>query len=129
MGIGGGFCKIESLFALLASVGLTVLAPSPVAWDVCGNPGITDILLAEDDGVAVPLPLSRAGDLVANEADLLWSGVPTVELDCPCLEGGCKDLVFAALDAVRPRAPSVYVFPPPMLIRVEAAASERPWRD
>ena len=28
-----------------------------------------------------------------------------------------------------PRAPSLYVFPPPILIRVEAAASERPWRD
>jgi len=30
-GIGGGFCRTESLFALLASVGLTVLAPRPVA--------------------------------------------------------------------------------------------------
>ena len=38
-------------------------------------------------------------------------------------------MVFAALDAVSPRAPSEYVFPPPMLLRVEAAVSERPWRD
>jgi hypothetical protein len=44
---------IDNRFARLASVGLTVLAPSPVA---CEEPGIIDILFAEDDGVAVPLP-------------------------------------------------------------------------
>jgi len=32
---------------------------------------MSDALFAEDDGVVVPLPLDRAGDLVANEADLL----------------------------------------------------------
>jgi len=30
-GIGGAFCKTDIRFALLASVGLTVLAPRPVA--------------------------------------------------------------------------------------------------
>ena len=69
-GIGGAFCRIDIRFALRASVGLTVLAPSPVACDE-GIPGITDIRFAEDDGVFVPLPLFRPGDLPAKENDLL----------------------------------------------------------
>ncbi len=70
---------------------------------------MTDILFADEDGVVVPLPFSRPGDLPAKEDDLEWSGVPTFtdKCDWPCLEGGCRDLVFAALDAVSPRAPSV----------------------
>ena len=70
-GIGGTPCKIDIRFALRASVGLTVLAPSPVACDDVGIPGITDIRLAEDDGVFVPRPLLRPGDLPAKDDDLL----------------------------------------------------------
>jgi hypothetical protein len=89
-GIGGAW-KVDIRFARLASVGLTVLAPSPVAWDAAvGIPGMTDIRLAEDDGVDVPRPLGLPGDLVANEADLVWSGVIVgVERRAgPCLAGG-----------------------------------------
>ena len=46
----GGACGImESRFSRRASVGLIVLAPSPVAW--CGIAEI--LLLAEEDGVPV----------------------------------------------------------------------------
>lgn len=63
---------MDNRFARLASVGLTVLAPRPVAWEVdVGMPGITDILLADDEGVVVPLPFARAGDLIAKDDDLL----------------------------------------------------------
>lgn len=48
-GIGGACGIIDNRFSLRASVGLIVLAPSPVAW--CG---ITDILLlVEEEGVPV----------------------------------------------------------------------------
>ena len=63
----------------------------------------------EDDGVFVPLSFCRPGDLPANDDDLLCSGV--LELGakciCPCLDRGCRDFVFAALEAVSPRAPSI----------------------
>jgi hypothetical protein len=51
---------------------------------------MTDIRLPEDDGVFVPRPLFRPGDLPAKDDDLLWSGVPAVtdKCVCPCLEGG-----------------------------------------
>lgn len=76
-GMGGGFCKIDKRFALRASVGLTVLAPSPVACeDPIGIPGITDIRFVEEDGVVVPRPFGFPGDRPAKEADRLWSGVP-----------------------------------------------------
>jgi hypothetical protein len=87
-GIGGAFCRTDNRFALLASVGLTVLAPRPVACDDCGIPGITDIRFAEDEGVFVPLPFARPGDLPAKEDDLVCSGVLTFKCICPCLEGG-----------------------------------------
>lgn len=121
-GMGGGPCSIDSLFALFASVGLTVLAPSPVACEEPGNPGITDILFADEEGVVVPLPFALPGDLPAKEADLLCSGVlvETVKCVCPFLEGGCKDFVFAARDAVNPLAPSAYVGAPATFTRVDA---------
>lgn len=104
LGMGGAGCITDSLFARLASVGLIVLAPSPVACGVPDEPGITDIRF-DEEGVFVRFP----GDLLANEADLVWSGVPalTARCVCPCRDGGCKDFAFAALDAVSPRAPSV----------------------
>jgi hypothetical protein len=89
-GIGGAFCnegapcKTDNRFALLASVGLTVLAPSPVACEPWPIPCITDIRFAEEDGVFMPWP----GDLLANEEDLLCSGVPTPKFACPCIAGG-----------------------------------------
>jgi hypothetical protein len=76
---GGAVCKTDNRFALLASVGLTVLAPSPVAWAPCSIPGITDTRFAEEDGVLVPWPLTRTGALPANDSDLLCSGVLTVK--------------------------------------------------
>ena len=104
LGMGGAGCMIDNLFARRASVGLIVLAPSPVAMGV-PDPGITDIRF-EDDGVVVRL----LGDFVAKEADLVCSGVLEFTVrSCPCRVGGCKDFVFAALEAVKPRAPSVYV--------------------
>jgi hypothetical protein len=69
LGMGGGFCKTDSRFALRASVGLTVLAPRPVACDAEGIPGITDIRF--EDGVVVPPRGDLPGDLAANEDDLL----------------------------------------------------------
>lgn len=104
--MGGAFCRTENLFARLASVGLTVLAPKPVACEDCGMPGITDNRFTEE-GVFVPRPLLLPGDLPANDEDLLCSGVLTAKCVCPCLDGGWRDLVLAALDAVKPRAPSV----------------------
>jgi len=56
--------------ALRASVGLTVLAPSPLTWD----PGTIDILFeAADDGVfaIVATAFVLAGDLAARDEDLL----------------------------------------------------------
>ena len=81
-GIGGTPCKIDIRFALRASVGLTVRAPSPVACDEVGIPGITDIRFPDDDGVFVPLPLFRPGDLPVKDDDLLWSGVPAATDKC-----------------------------------------------
>jgi hypothetical protein len=68
---------VDIRFARRASVGLMVRAPSPDACDVEGIPGIVDILLDDDEGVSVPLPLGRPGDLPANEEDLECSGVDT----------------------------------------------------
>jgi hypothetical protein len=111
-GIGGAFWRTDNRFARRASVGLTVLAPSPLACEFEGGiPGITDIRFAEDDGVVVPRPFGLPGDLPANDEDLLCSGVLVfatgVKCVCPCLEGGWSDFVFAARDAVNPRGPSV----------------------
>ena len=61
-GNGGTPCKVESLFILLASVGLTVLAPNPDAWLAAGSPVIVDILLPAEVGVCVLRPFGRAGD-------------------------------------------------------------------
>lgn len=47
-------CIVDSLFIRLASVGLIVLAPSPVACVWFGSPGMTDIRLDE----AEPLPFA-----------------------------------------------------------------------
>jgi hypothetical protein len=100
-GIGGGACKTDNLFALLASVGLMVRAPRPVMCDG-PEPGITDIRLV-DEGVTVRL----LGDFVAKEADLACSVVFVLTVRCiwPCLEGGCNDFAFAAREEVR-RPPS-----------------------
>lgn len=128
LGMGGAPCIMDIRFILLASVGLTVLAPSPVAWDAEGGiPGITDKRLADDDGVEVPRPVGRPGDRTANDADRVCSGVMVgVERSaCPCLEGGCIDFALAAL-AVARRAPSVAAFPVgPRLALPEKPASER----
>jgi hypothetical protein len=94
-------------------------------------PGIIDILFEVEDGVVVPLPFDFPGDFPANDEDRPCSGVPTfpaAKCVWPCLDGGCKDFVFAARDAVNPLAPSVYVGCTPMFARVEApAASANPW--
>lgn len=105
-------CIIDIRFMRLASVGLTVLAPRPVAWeDESGIPGMIDMRFAED-GVAVPLPFARPGDLPAYEEDLLCSGViEGVERYVGrCVAGGCSDFVLAAR-AVAKRAPSVAALP------------------
>ena len=56
---------VDILFIRCASVGLTVLAPSPDAWrpDGCW-PGIIDIRLEPDPGVLDPglLPLGELGN-------------------------------------------------------------------
>jgi hypothetical protein len=58
-GMGGALGIMDILFILRASVGLTVLAPRPVAW----LPGIIDNRLAEDGVLVPPVPLfgDRAG--------------------------------------------------------------------
>ena len=61
---------MDNRFSLLASVGLTVLAPNPDARELDeGKPGMCDIRLAEDDGVDI-CPFCRPGDLPVNEDDL-----------------------------------------------------------
>lgn len=58
---------VDILFIRCASVGLTVLAPSPDAWRPCGCwPGIIDIRLDPDPGVLDPglLPLGELGNPV-----------------------------------------------------------------
>ena len=94
-----------------------------------GIPGMTDIRLADDEGVDVPRPLGLPGDL-ANEDVLTCSGV-IVEVEIcigPCLAGGCRDLAFAAR-AVARRAPSVAVLPdPPILVRPDPT-SDKVWVD
>ena len=67
---------------------------------------MTDIRLADDEGVELPLPVGRPGDLTAIVEDLLCSGVIMVVERYPCFDIGCKDLVFAAR-ALANRAPSV----------------------
>lgn len=113
--------------ALLASVGLIVLAPSPVAWL---PPGMTDIRLFDDPEPGA-LPLARLGDLPAKDSDLLWSGVIdcTVRFAWVCRAGGWRDLAFAAREVVRPRAELSLKFPPePVLIRADISGiCARPW--
>jgi hypothetical protein len=113
-GTGMAFRYVDIRFARRASVGLTVLAPNPVAWEAAGGmPGMTDIRLVADDGVVVPRP-PCPGDLVAKDADRLCSGV-IIGVDrwiCGCLAGGCIDFAFAAR-AVARRAPSAAVFVEP----------------
>ncbi len=113
-------------------MGLTVLAPRPVAWEAeVGIPGITDIRLADDEGVDVPRPVGRPGDLPANDDDLLCSGVMVGVESCagPCLVGGWSDLAFAAR-AVARRAPSAAGFPTPtMLLRPNPPVSDTFWVD
>lgn len=95
---------VDNRFIRLASVGLTVLAPSPDACETDdGKPGICDIRLAADDGVDVLRPFAFPGDFPANDDDLLWSGVPRGVDNNPwlCLEGGCRDFVFDARGVVR----------------------------
>lgn len=80
LGIGGATCITDNLLARLASVGLIVLAPSPVACEG-PEPGITDILFA-DEGVVVPLPLIFPGDRPVKEADRECSGVLVLTDKC-----------------------------------------------
>jgi hypothetical protein len=67
---------VERRFNLLVSVGLTVLAPRPVAWDAeGGRPGIIDMRFPDDVGVVADRLFVRPGDLPANDEDRLCSGV------------------------------------------------------
>ena len=80
MGTGGGCCRVDIRFNLLASVGLIVRAPKPVACR-----GIVDMRLLEpEDGVCV----LRAGDFPGDlefvmESDLACSGVLEGVVRCP----------------------------------------------
>ncbi len=102
---------MDSLFSRLASVGLTVLAPKPEAWELeVGKPGIVDIRFAEDEGVAVLRPLIRPGDLETKDEALLRSGV--VLADCwYALDGGCRDFAFDDRGVAR-RDPSPLILAP-----------------
>lgn len=123
-GIGGGPCNVDRRLARLASVGLIVLAPRPVACEEESCiPGMTDIRFAEDEGVSKPCPLTRPGDLPAKDDDLLCSGVIIVGVErCvwSCLEGGWSDFVLDARAYIIGLELSPGPFPePPMGIRVE----------
>lgn len=88
-GIGGGCGMRDILFIRLASVGLMVLAPNPVACD-----GIIDILFDDvDDGVAAP-SLFFTGVLtpVFDEARVVV--VPGARLSPAVRGGGCSDLAL-----------------------------------
>lgn len=96
---------VDSRFILLVSVGLMVLAPSPVACEVW-VPGIIDALFPADDGV-VPLTPTR-GDRGARE-NLFCSGVrvlPVVKFAWLGRGGGCTDLDLAALELGKLRVES-----------------------
>ena len=98
IGTGGAWGIIDSLFNLRASVGLIVLAPSPVAWW-----GIADALLfAEEDGVPVRPP-DRPGVLDGLvEDDLVGSGVleGTKSSLLASLLAGWRDFAFKLLELV-----------------------------
>lgn len=66
---------VERRLIRLASVGLMVRAPRPVAWDAWWLPGMTEALLLFDEGV-VPRPLPPArGDFGARVDKRFCSGV------------------------------------------------------
>lgn len=83
-GIGGGQLMVDSLIALRASVGLTVLAPSPLAWeDGEGMPGMIEDRLLVEVGVPKAAALLFDGDLAVSEVGLLGSG--TLEETARCI--------------------------------------------
>lgn len=61
----GGWC-MDMRFILRVSVGLMVLAPSPLACDACGIPGMTDCLLDCVEPLLFPLlpPRGDRGEMV-----------------------------------------------------------------
>jgi hypothetical protein len=73
-----------------------VLAPSPVAWELC-TPGITDILLPEPGFDPVPV----LGDLANNTDFRLASGVSLLLLLLEKCDdsrgGGCTGFAFVVL--------------------------------
>lgn len=99
---------VDMRLALLVSVGLIVLAPSPVAWEEWCPPGIMEArLLPVDDGVE-PLPPPR-GERGANVDKRFGSGVRASAADkfaWLSRGGGCTDLAFALLELPQLRVAS-----------------------
>lgn len=94
-GRGGGCGIIERRFMRLASVGLIVRAPKPVAW------GTVDILFDEEDGVPTSSPADFPGVRKALiDEDLEWSDPPDGVKSCSLgsREGGWSDLALRTLE-------------------------------
>ena len=94
-------------FIRLVSVGLMVLAPSPVTWVAWETPGMADARFAEPG--AEPFAAIRGDRGGAKEA-WLWSTervlVSGVSIDWLARGGGCTDLAFAAREFARVRVAS-----------------------
>lgn len=107
---------IDIRFIRLVSVGLMVLAPSPVACVAWGTPGMTDIRFPE--GVFPPLAATR-GDRGWDMDRLLWSTERTLvsgeSMDWLARGGGCTDLALDARAPVRVRVVSPMGREPPSI--------------
>lgn len=94
LGTGGAFGNIDIRFILLASVGLIVLAPKPVAW-----PGMTDLLLSP---LAVAPGVTLFPGVVCADVCFGGSGVldgVSKSLEA-CLLGTTMDFTLAVLDSL-----------------------------
>jgi len=89
-------------FILRVSVGLIVRAPSPVAWEACETPGITDARFDDRGWAAFLLP--GLGDRGIPASVFPRSGVRLLTSEVSTIGtrgGGWTDLALEALDAVR----------------------------
>lgn len=116
----GVWC-MDMRFNLRVSVGLMVLAPSPLACDACCPPGIIDCLFDWAEPLLVPLlpPRGDLGDIVERR---VLSGVDKLAV-FDRGSGWCIDLAFVALLLARLRGVSN---PMPALASIEVREKSVP---
>lgn len=119
--LGPGSWCMDMRFSLRVSVGLMVLAPSPLACDACGIPGMTDCRRDWDELPLFPL-LPPRGDLGEIVERRLLSGV---ERFAVFVRGSawCIELAFVALLLARFRGVSN---PLPLPASIEARVKSVP---